>query len=87
MICIRRTTLPSIRVLFRYCPGLLGNLFWNVRLWGSLTLLSAGTPMFFMGEEIGASKLFTYNNFQENREDLLGDTISVGARLFATTRT
>jgi 1,4-alpha-glucan branching enzyme len=47
-----------------------------------MTLLSAGTPMFFMGEEVGASRPFIYNTFEQNREDLLGDTVGVGARLF-----
>ena len=37
-----------------------------------LSLLSAGTPMFFMGEEIGAQKQYTFDNFLANREDILG---------------
>ena len=52
------------------------------RFAAGMTLLSAGTPMFFMGQEVGASKPFIYNTFQQNREDLLGDTVGVGARLF-----
>jgi len=47
-----------------------------------LTLLSAGTPMFFMGEEIGAQKRYTYNNFLENREDILGERAGKGKALF-----
>ena len=52
------------------------------RFAAGMTLLSAGTPMFFMGEEIGASKPFIYNTFLQNREDLLGDAAGIGARLF-----
>jgi 1,4-alpha-glucan branching enzyme len=47
-----------------------------------LSILSAGTPMFFMGEEVGAQKQFTYNNFLANREDILGERIRTGASLF-----
>lgn len=46
------------------------------------SLLSAGTPMFFMGEEVGARKLYTYNNFLENREDILGERNGSGKKLF-----
>ena len=37
-----------------------------------LSVLSAATPMFFMGEEIGAQKRYTFDKFLENREDILG---------------
>ncbi len=47
-----------------------------------LSLLSAGTPMFFMGEEIGAQKPYRYNDFMANREDLLGERAGNGANLF-----
>lgn len=47
-----------------------------------LSLLSAGTPMFFMGEEIGAQKRYTYNHFLSNREDILGERAGNGKRLF-----
>ncbi len=47
-----------------------------------MTLLSAGTPMFLMGEEIGAVKDFTYDGFLENREDLLGERTGKGKHLF-----
>ena len=52
------------------------------RLCCGLSLLSAGTPMFFMGEEIGAQKRYTFNNFLTNREDLLGDRAGDGQALF-----
>jgi len=48
----------------------------------SLSLFSAGTPMFFMGEEIGAQKLYLYNTFLDNREDLFGERTGNGAHLF-----
>jgi 1,4-alpha-glucan branching enzyme len=47
-----------------------------------LALLSAGTPMFFMGEEIGAQRRYTYDNFIANREDILGERTRNGRRLF-----
>jgi 1,4-alpha-glucan branching enzyme len=47
-----------------------------------LTLLSAGTPMFFMGEEIGAQNRYTYDNFLAAREDILGQRTGNGQALF-----
>jgi 1,4-alpha-glucan branching enzyme len=47
-----------------------------------LSLLSAGTPMFFMGEEIGAQKRYTFNNFLPHREDILGERAGSGKALF-----
>jgi 1,4-alpha-glucan branching enzyme len=47
-----------------------------------LSLLSAGTPMFFMGEEVGAAKPYRFNDFLQNREDLAGLRAGSGARLF-----
>ncbi|CAH1387356.1 alpha-amylase family glycosyl hydrolase [Candidatus Nitrotoga sp. M5] len=47
-----------------------------------LTLLSAGIPMFFMGEEIGAQKHYTYDRFLLNREDIIGERIGNGKALF-----
>jgi 1,4-alpha-glucan branching enzyme len=52
------------------------------RFAAGITLLSAGTPMFLMGEEIGAVKPFTYDGFLENREDLLGERHGEGRHLF-----
>ena len=54
----------------------------RVRFAAGMTLLSAGTPMFFMGEEIGAQKIFRFSDFAQNREDILGDTTGAGALLF-----
>lgn len=47
-----------------------------------LSLFSAGTPMFFMGEEVGAQKKYTHDTFLANREDLLGERQGAGALLF-----
>jgi 1,4-alpha-glucan branching enzyme len=47
-----------------------------------LSLLSAGTPMFLMGEEIGAQKPFTFDTALANREDFIGDRHGFGAALF-----
>jgi 1,4-alpha-glucan branching enzyme len=47
-----------------------------------LSALSAGTPMFLMGEEIGAAKYFLYNTFAQNKEDLIGQRTSDGRFLF-----
>jgi 1,4-alpha-glucan branching enzyme len=47
-----------------------------------LSLLSAGTPMFFMGEEIGAGQPYRFNDFLSHREDLFGERAGNGARLF-----
>ena len=52
------------------------------RLCFGLSLLSAGTPMFFMGEEIGAQRRYTYDNFIANREDILGERAGNGKQLF-----
>jgi 1,4-alpha-glucan branching enzyme len=49
-----------------------------------MNILSAGTPMFFMAEEIGAQNDFLYqpNLFMSAREDILGQTTGNGANLF-----
>jgi 1,4-alpha-glucan branching enzyme len=47
-----------------------------------LSVLSAGTPLFFMGEEVGAARDFRYDTFLDNREDLHGMRAGGGRRLF-----
>lgn len=47
-----------------------------------VSLLSAGTPMFFMGEEIGARQPYRFDDFLSHREDLAGERAGNGARLF-----
>lgn len=67
-----------------------GMLFDNTRFWAearcrtaaALTVLSAGTPMFFMGEEVGAREPYRYGDFLEHREDYEGMRLAEGAGLF-----
>jgi len=47
-----------------------------------LSALSAGTPMFLMGEEIGRGEYFTYDGFFLNKEDLIGQRTGDGQFLF-----
>ena len=47
-----------------------------------LSLFSAGTPMFLMGEEVGAVKPYRYDTFMDNREDSPGERAGSGAALF-----
>jgi 1,4-alpha-glucan branching enzyme len=48
-----------------------------------MAALSAGTPMFLMGEEIGAAKYVRYDDFYENKEDLIGQRTGDGQFLYA----
>ena len=48
----------------------------------AMSLLSAGVPMFLMGEEVGATKDLLYNNVLNSKEDLLGLRAGYGAALF-----
>ena len=52
------------------------------RFAAGVAILSAGTPMFLMGEEIGAQKPYRYRDFLDNREDLQGEKATYGAQLF-----
>jgi 1,4-alpha-glucan branching enzyme len=52
------------------------------RVAAGLTLLSAATPMFFMGEEIVAQKLYRFDNVASAKEDLRGERCGAGARMF-----
>jgi 1,4-alpha-glucan branching enzyme len=54
----------------------------RARVCAGLSVLSAGTPMFFMGEEIGAQKRYTFDHFLPNREDILGERVGNGRALF-----
>ena len=47
-----------------------------------LSLLSPGTPMFLMGEEIVAQKLFKYDNVADAKEDLHGEAAGAGSTMF-----
>lgn len=52
------------------------------RVVAGLSLLSAGTPMFFMGEEIVAQKRCKFDNIESSKEDLAGDRAGTGSRMF-----
>ncbi|HEY0021023.1 MAG TPA: alpha-amylase family glycosyl hydrolase [Longimicrobium sp.] len=52
------------------------------RVVAGLSLLSAGTPMFFMGEEVVAQNLYKYDNILQAREDLHGERAGAGANMF-----
>jgi len=52
------------------------------RVAAGLTVLAAGTPMFFMGEEVGAAKPYLHNDFVNCREDLAGLRAGDGQDLF-----
>ncbi|MBL8667133.1 MAG: alpha amylase C-terminal domain-containing protein [Rhodospirillales bacterium] len=54
----------------------------RTRFAAGITLLAPGIPMFFMGEEVGASLPYRYNDFLDNREDFLALRQGAGARLF-----
>jgi 1,4-alpha-glucan branching enzyme len=58
----------------------------RIRCVTALSLLAAGTPMFLMGDEVGATKAYTYDHFTENKEDLHGLRAGTGAGLFAAHR-
>ena len=47
-----------------------------------MTMLSAGTPMFLMGEEVGAQNPYRYSNFMDNKEDFWGERQTNGQQLF-----
>ena len=62
-----------------------GNRYWaeaRCRVVTGLTLLAAGIPMFFMGEEVGAKEPYRFNDWIEHREDLPALRVTSGAKLF-----
>jgi 1,4-alpha-glucan branching enzyme len=54
----------------------------RTRVAAGISILSAGTPMFFMGEEIGAQRPCRYNEIILGREDMLNERRGQGANLF-----
>ena len=80
-----RGSARTMTVAVNYAPVFGDTRFWaeaRSRVCFGLSLLSAGTPMFFMGEEIGAQKPYTVNDFIKNREDILGERTGSGGALF-----
>jgi 1,4-alpha-glucan branching enzyme len=78
-------TMRTIRVAVGGAPLVGATRMWaeaRSRVCCGLSLLSAGTPMFFMGEEVGAERQYTYNNFIAMREDILGERASTGQTIF-----
>lgn len=78
-------TARTMVVAVNYAPLFDATRTWaeaRTRVCFGLSLLSAGTPMFFMGEEIGAQKRYTFNQFIMNREDILGERATNGKALF-----
>jgi 1,4-alpha-glucan branching enzyme len=54
----------------------------RTRVAAGITLLGPGVPMFFMGEEVGASEPYRYNDFIDHREDFQSLRQGAGERLF-----
>jgi 1,4-alpha-glucan branching enzyme len=52
------------------------------RVASGLSMLSAGTPMFFMGEEVVAQWSYRFDNVSQSKEDLAGERAGAGARMF-----
>ena len=47
-----------------------------------MSMLSAGTPMFLFGEEVGSTQILPYSDFRAHREDLIGERNRYGAYMF-----
>ncbi len=78
-------TARTMVVAANYAPLIDATRTWaeaRSRVCFGLSLFSAGTPMFFMGEEIGAQKEYKYDTFLGNREDILGERAGNGKMLF-----
>ena len=54
----------------------------RTRFSAGMALLSAGIPMFFMGEECGDTELYRYNDFLEHRIDFPAAAAGDGRHLF-----
>lgn len=63
-------------------PDLRGWAEARCRTVAGLTLLGSGTPMFFMGEEVGATHDYRNSDWLGEREDLHGAKNTSGANLF-----
>ncbi|MBF0607652.1 MAG: alpha-amylase family glycosyl hydrolase [Candidatus Magnetobacterium sp. LHC-1] len=47
-----------------------------------MSMLSAATPMFLFGEEVGAEKAYTYDKYFKNKDDIIGMRNTYGANMF-----
>jgi 1,4-alpha-glucan branching enzyme len=56
------------------------------RVAAGLALLSAGTPMFLMGEEVVAQRPYRHDDVVAGKEDLVGERHGEGARMFRFTQ-
>jgi 1,4-alpha-glucan branching enzyme len=74
-ICTAVNGAPLVGETRRYAEA-------RVRFAFGMTMLSAGVPLFLMGEEVGAAKGYTYDRFAEDKEDLLGLRRGSGGLLF-----
>jgi 1,4-alpha-glucan branching enzyme len=54
----------------------------RTRFAAGVTLLGPGVPMFFMGEEVGASEPYRFDDFLSHREDFQALRQGIGGRLF-----
>ncbi|MBG0569041.1 alpha-amylase family glycosyl hydrolase [Actinoplanes aureus] len=52
------------------------------RVVAGLSMLSAGAPMFLMGEEIVAQRPYRFDNVAGSKEDLHGERVGAGAKMF-----
>jgi 1,4-alpha-glucan branching enzyme len=66
---------PLVDETRRYAEG-------RVHFAAAMTLLGPGIPMFFMGEEVGASRPYRYADFIKAREDYYALRQGPGANLF-----
>lgn len=54
----------------------------RARVGFGLALFSAGTPLFFMGEEIASQRPFVYNDVLNGRDDFATERVGYGAPMF-----
>jgi len=52
------------------------------RLCYGLSLLSAATPMFFIGEEVGSQQPYRFDSFIDHRENIIGLRNGIGGSMF-----
>ena len=78
------TSHRTIQVAVNSAPLVAATRNWaeaRVRVAAALTLLSAGVPMFFMGEELGFQEPYRYDDFMDHRESFSALRAGEGKRL------